>query len=152
MGRKLNTLVFCPEPNCTQHFSTKDELDQHLLGDAHSVIQLSSSMDHVKQRYINQLNNNIYQKQELSNSAMVSRASRPISEVPMPSVFKFDQGWALMKRVNFRYTKTQNAVLYKIFIYGEKSGRKMTPEQAARHIRDFKLLPVEHYVTPKQIR
>ena len=75
MGRKLNTLFFCPEPNCAQHFSTKDELDQHLLGDAHSVIQLSSSMDHVKQRYINQLNNNIYKKQELSNSAMVSRAS-----------------------------------------------------------------------------
>ena len=35
---------------------------------------------------------------------------------------------------------------------GEEHGKKMSPEQAVQHIREFKLLPVKDYVTAKQAR
>ena len=38
-------------------------------------------------------------------------------------------GWALPIRSNFRYSAKQKSLLYKYFIAGEESDKKMSPEQ-----------------------
>ena len=62
-----------------------------------------------------------------------------------------DQGWAIPKRKYFRYTFEQKKFLYGIFIEGEKSGKKKSPEETESLVRQhFK--STEMYVTVPQIR
>ena len=60
------------------------------------------------------------------------------------------QGWALPRCFNFRYTLKQKSLLFKIFMDGEISGKKKSPEEAEKIIR--KDLKPEEYVTSQQIR
>lgn len=60
------------------------------------------------------------------------------------------EGWALPTRSNFRYSTKQKRILYKYFIDGEESGRKMSPEEVHLLMRND-LTPSE-YVTSQQIR
>ena len=65
------------------------------------------------------------------------------------SIFK-ETGWALPVRSHFRYTYKLKKVLYDIFTEGETKGKKMSPEQVEKILRQK--LQVSEYVTSKQIR
>ena len=53
-------------------------------------------------------------------------------------------------RKNVRYSEDQRKILYGLFIKGQKSKKKVTPEEAVAEIR--KKLPVDRFVKPKQIK
>ena len=64
-----------------------------------------------------------------------------------PTGYNFSQeGCGYPRRSNFRFSKKQKHVLYKIFFDGEESGKKLTPEEAFNHIRKEKLLEVNEYI------
>ena len=65
------------------------------------------------------------------------------------SIFK-ETGWALPVRSHFRYTYKLKKVLYDMSIEGETKGKKMSPEQVEKILRQK--LQVSEYVTSKQIR
>ena len=46
-----------------------------------------------------------------------------------------EQGWGLPQRVNFRYSFEQKDLLYKIFMNGETTGKKKSPEEVEMIIR-----------------
>ena len=60
------------------------------------------------------------------------------------------EGWALPVRSNFRYSEDQKKILYGLFIKGQKSKKKVTPEEAVADIR--KKLLVDQFVKPKQVK
>ena len=53
-------------------------------------------------------------------------------------------------RSNFRYSEDQKKILYGLFIKGQKSKKKVTPEEAVADIR--KKLLVDQFVKPKQVK
>ena len=69
--------------------------------------------------------------------------------VPLMSLVK-EQGWALPKRSNFRYTVEQKKFLYDLFMEGEKTGKKKSPEEVENLVRGH--FSSEKYVTVSQIR
>ena len=60
------------------------------------------------------------------------------------------EGWALPVRSNIRYSEDQKKILYGLFIKGQKSKKKVTPEEAVADIR--KKLLVDQFVKPKQVK
>ena len=58
-------------------------------------------------------------------------------------------GWVLSLRTNFRFSENQKKILYKVFMDGEVSGKKMSPEQVHRELR--KALTPSEYVSSQQI-
>ena len=68
----------------------------------------------------------------------------------MHNRFFGQQGWALPKRNDFRYTVKQKVLLYDYFMIGETSGKKKSPEEVHLLIREH--LETKEYVTTQQIR
>ena len=60
------------------------------------------------------------------------------------------EGWAQPVRKNSQYSEDQKNILYVLFIKGQKSKKKVTPEEAVAEIR--KKLPVDQFVKPKQVK
>ena len=94
----------------------------------------------------------INEKRQLTDHSITASTSCSLADIQTPSIFIFEQGWALPKHSTFRYSKRQIDVLLRIFLDVEKSGKKMSPDQAVQLIRQSKKLPVSEYVTSKQIR
>ena len=59
-------------------------------------------------------------------------------------------GWSLPVRKRARFTDKQRKLLYNIFIQGEESGKKVSPQQV--HLQIRKSLKPEEYVTSQQIK
>ena len=57
---------------------------------------------------------------------------------------------ALPVRSKFRFTANQKKILFELFIKGERTGNKVSPEEADISIRQQ--LPPTEYVKPQQIR
>ena len=62
------------------------------------------------------------------------------AEYPVMEYFT-KEGWALPVQSNSRYSVNQKKILYNLFMQGEDSNKKVTPDQAVQEIR--KTLPVE---------
>ena len=91
----------------------------------------------------------------LSQVKSSSSASSPVKTVEEPLPNKYldmfmKKGWALPVRSKFRFSFQQKDILYTCFMNGEKTGNKVSPEEAASIIRE-KLSPKD-YVTVQQIR
>ena len=71
------------------------------------------------------------------------------AEIPVMASF-LKPGYALPVRAYFRYNTRQTEILYRLFIEGEKSGKKVTATEAVDEIR--KLLPVDDFVKVKQVK
>ena len=61
-----------------------------------------------------------------------------------------EKGWALPVRKTFRFAEKQKKLLMEIFMKGEDSGQKISPNQVHQDLRK-KLTPSE-YVASQQIR
>ena len=149
-SRMPNLLHFCPESNCTQVFDTQDDLERHSLRGDHTVVQLKTSLDYVKQSFVNHMSTCLSTKNQLLGAT--SASSTLLSDLVLPSMCNLRKGWALPKHKNFRYTKKQKSVLMKMFFDGERTGKKMSAEQAVEQIRQKKLLHVSEYVKASQIK
>ena len=58
-------------------------------------------------------------------------------------------GWVLSVRKNFRFPEKQKKILYKVFMDGEVSGKKMSPEKV--HLKLRKVLTPSEYISSQQI-
>ena len=77
-------------------------------------------------------------------------SQQEVFEEECSDISKYVKGWALPTRSTFRYSMRQKDILYKLFMEGEVSGKKFSPEQVYLLIR--KELQVSEYVTTQQIR
>ena len=70
-------------------------------------------------------------------------------EVQLMTLF-CDPGWALPHRNTFRYSYKQKKFLYDLFKEGEKTGKKVAPEQVVLKMR--KQFSTSEYVTVQQVK
>ena len=142
--RSLNLFHFCSEPICNGSFHTSEELEKHMMSGRHIISTLKSGMDNVKQSFIMkmQVQSNLHSYKPNSQQEVFEEECSDIS--------KYVKGWALPTRNTFRYSMRQKDILYKLFMEGEVSGKKFSPEQV--HLLIRKELQVSEYVTTQQIR
>ena len=150
--RELCMLLFCPEASCSEHFQTKEELDQHLLSEQHVITVRRSSMDVARASFISKMKVTLQLHTEPLNVGIdVSKTqlAEAIKTTPMLKRIS-EQGWALPKRQTFSYSEIQRNLLFSVFVEGEKTGKKKSPGETERFLRT-QLTPSE-YVTSAQIR
>ena len=149
---EICNLLFCPEPSCSETFESKNELDEHLLSEQHVVTIRRSSMDIARSSFIRKMKVSSQLHTEhvhLGIDVSETKLADAIEETPLLRRIS-EQGWALPRRKTFRYSYEQKKILYDIFMDGEKTGKKKSPDEAERLLRT-KLKPKE-YVTSSQIR
>ena len=151
-GRELSNSFFCTEYGCNEIFDDQSTLDNHLLAGNHTLIQVTSSMDKVKQAYVTRMQNSSQSHFPESHYGYKTAAiDVNIACDLYPSLLSICSiGWALPVRSVFRFSFTQKKILHNIFIDGEKSNKKMSAEQAQQLMR--KDLSPEQYVTAQQIK
>ena len=142
--RSLNLFHFCSEPICNGSFHTSEELEEHMMSGRHIISTLKSGMDIVRQSFITkvQVQSNLHSYKPNSQLEVFEEECSDIS--------KYVKGWALPTRSTFRYSMRQKDILYKLFMEGEVSEKKFSPEQV--HLLIRKELQVSEYVTTQQIR
>ena len=154
LDRKANLLFFCPEPRCSKVCESQEQLEQHCLSEDHDVVSAKSSSDVVKLKFMDRINSSMHEARTIFAPVDVgaSSSTNPIQQISLPSNMKFQPGWALPKRVYFRFSKKQKRVLLKIFWDGEEGNNKMSAEQAVKHIRTTKKLTIAEYVKESQVK
>ena len=135
--------MFCPEPGCTAIFSDEINFEEHIQEGYHTEVNAPkcSAMDHIRTTFASELKisskdhlTGISGKVKVADIDMVTASDL----YPTMNLFK-EIGWALPTHSTFRYTLEQKRLLYKYFIEGEKSGKKMSLEQVEMMIlKDLK--------------
>ena len=145
-------LIFCAEPSCSKTFESTEEYDRHMLSEQHEIKKPRSSLDNVRASFVQQIKASS-QLHTGSISTEVELADLTLPEVlaENPLMQRItNQGWALPIRLFFRYSYKQKKMLYDIFMAGERTGKKKSPDEVELILRS-ELQPKE-YVTPSQIR
>ena len=127
-------LLFCTNPSCTSVFENVEELEQHVLNEAHKSIEERSSTDNFKSSFAMKM------KASVSSHLVISGTEVQISEkiistaVDEAPIFSevLKQGWAIPKINTFRYSFSQKKFLYDLFMEGQKNGKKKKPRRS-RH-------------------
>ena len=152
LDHQLCTLIFCENPLCTDVFETLAEYERHLLSEKHTITNQDSTMDKVRASYVTKMKvasqKHSYSTSTESEIATVT-LSESLSTCPLMKEIA-EQGWALPHRSNFKYSYEQKVLLYDIFMEGEKTNKKMSPQDAELLIR--KDLKPNQYVSKTQIR
>ena len=146
-------LLFCPEPLCSVTFEEEESLERHLLSENHEYATRSSPMDKVKSSFIHKMkvSSSLHQINANTNVKVFdSDLFTLCEEVKLMSIIS-NQGWAIPTRTTFRYTPAQKKFLYDIFLTGEETGKKKSPEEVERLVRQ-KFKSTDLYVTVPQIR
>ena len=138
MDRSINTLKFCSEICCNKTFEDDASLEEHLLSEQHSPLITKSMVHRAKHSYIT------ISSLQLSTSSI----SYSPGKVSTFSTI-YGEGWVLPLRKQFWYTKNQKKLFFEIFMAGEESGKKMSPEQVHHKLK--KKLSPSKYVTSQQI-
>jgi hypothetical protein len=149
--RQLCTLLFCPSHDCSATFESYKKYEEHLLSDQHTAVEVQTPMDLVRSSYLQKMKCSSMlhlPSQEASDIATIDLEKAKTSSPSFVEVSK--EGWALPVRSNFRFSQYQKKILYKLFLTGEETGRKVSPEDAEMEIR--KQLDVSQYVTSQQIK
>ena len=117
-----------------------------MLSGDHQGMEQKTNMDHVKGMFVDKMKS--LSEVRSSNSSTVETISTAAPNKVM-EMLQAD-GWAIPSRSNFRFSFEQKEILYKLFMDGEKTGNKVSPDSAASIIRER--LTVKDYVTTQQIR
>ena len=120
--------------------------EAHMLSEDHQWVERKTSIDHVKGMFVEKMKS--LSDVRSSNSSTVVTLSIDSLCAVMEMLQK--GGWAIPFRSNFRFTFEQKDILYKLFMDGEKSKDKISPDGAVKVIRNQ--LPVILYLTQQQIR
>ena len=150
--REICNLLFCPVATCTCSFDTRSEYDAHLLSELHVFPQKRSSMDFVRSSFVEKLKATSQLFTETTNleTDIATQTLTQLTEVTPMMTRITDRGWALPQRQFFRYNYEQKKMLYDLFMEGERTGKKKSPDEAHMLIR--KALKPAQWVTPTQIR
>jgi hypothetical protein len=146
-------MIFCQTALCTDIFETVEEYEQHLLSENHSIEKCTSQMDQIKGSYVEKLKFSSY-----SHSTLPTLSESVVENMTVGDVISVNRlmeritsrGWALPQRSNFRYSYEQKLLLYNLFMDGEKTGMKKSPEEVELIIR--KKFKPDQYITAVQIR
>ena len=143
---QLCTEIFCTERGCIDTFETFEQLNEHILNGIHHIPKVET-YDHVKKSFANRL---------LESSSLHSiNISTPTRKVPSnPDSYSdspfSNQGWALPKRITFRFNQIQKNFLFNLFVDGERTGKKHSPDEV--HIAMRQKLSIDLYCSITQIR
>ena len=150
--RQLCNLIFCQESGCSESFIERIEFDSHMLAGIHHSLQITSAMDKVKKSFISRMKSSSQLHLPIPRDILtVSDVSLKTAceQFPIMSLFQ-EVGWALPIRSTFRFSYAQSCVLYKYFMEGEQTGKKMSPDQVEKLLhKDF---DHHQYVTSQQIK
>ena len=152
--RMFRNLFFCDVEGCSQVFEKQIDYESHCLNGDHDMEKSdNSSMDQVRKKYVAMMKMSspkgpmmVTDEGESPHNVSMNMAC---AEIPVMESFS-KPGYALPVRAYFRYNTRQTEILYRLFIEGEKSGKKVTATQAVDEIR--KLLPVDEFVKVKQVK
>ena len=150
--RHVSSIIFCHEIDCKETFPNEISYDRHLQAGIHNKTGKKTSMDEARSIFANKMKvaSQGHQPDYAMSQTLAEIDIKTACELyPTMSLF-LNEGWALPTHTYFRFDNTQKKLLYKYFIEGEKSGKKMSPEQVEKLIR--KDLPLNQYLTVKQIR
>ena len=146
-NRDLCSLFFCMETGCSCSFENKDDYEAHILRGDHKGVQTASTMDCVKEMFVEKMKSLSDARSSMSASSSVETVSTAPNQ--LMKLFQ-TEGWAIPKRSNFRFSFEQKTILYKCFKDGEKTGNKVSPEEADAMIR--KKLTRKDFLDPLQIK
>ena len=123
-----------------------------MVAGVHQRSKLISSMDRVKNAFVTKVKSSSQLHLPLSNDEVnIADMSLEDAVQCFPIMGKLNElGWALPIRSKFRFNYIQKKLLYGHFIEGEKTGKKMSPEQVEKLLR--KALNPDQYVTVQQIK
>ena len=152
ISREISHLIFCTESDtCHATFDTVEKYNIHLEQGCNNV-NIDTSMDKIRSKIFKHMKTSSMTALP-SNEVATLDTNMSVHEASTRCLFFKElnqQGWALHERRKFRFDKEQLCILIKLFNDGERTGRKVTPEQAEREIR--KRLSTNQYVTAQQIR
>ena len=153
MDHTVCKLIFCQEPLCSKTFSSNIDYEAHLMTEEHDIPENTTSMDSARASFVKKMKatsqlHSVVRTCTVETSPELS-LTEAINAVPLMKHIS-EQGWALPKRSNFRYSFKQKSLLYNIFMDGQKTGKKKSPEEAEICIR--KELRPHEYVSSQQIR
>ena len=144
---------FCTNPSCTSVFENALQLEKHLLYGVHVLIEERSSMDRFKSSFAKKMKTSLLSHFVTSNTNVELHENDSKTAVKDAHLFSefYKQGWAIPKINYFRYSFDQKKFLYDIFMEGQRTGKKKSPEEVGvimrRHFKSSK-----DYVTKSQIR
>ena len=148
-------LYFCDEINCAATFSTFEELEHHKTFDPHDVAEQRKGVERMKQYYAESVQGN--RDSILQNQASTSSSNTSII-VGNKQLLKIKTGWALPQRKSVRFNKKQLQFIINIFLAGERSMCKQSPESVEVKMRSWrkddgtKLFVRHEYMTRTQIK
>ena len=150
--RQLCSLFFCQKIGCSASFENANEFELHMVAGVHQCSKLISSMDRVKNAFETKMKWSSQFNLPLSKDEVnIADMSLEDAVKCFPIMGKLNElGWALPIRSKFRFNYIQKKLLYGHFIEGEKTGKKMSPEQVEKLLR--KALNPDQYVTVQQIK
>ena len=148
-GRTLCDSYFCTEPGCVDSFKDVKAVEMDMISGQHNVPTVATSMDHVKQCYVNKMKMSKLNALSTVSGQLMSSDKVHLVEYPDQLCIFTKPGWALPVRKNFRFSEKQKKILYKVFMDGEVSGQRMSPKQVYLELR--KVLTPSQYVSSQQI-
>ncbi|GBN68352.1 hypothetical protein AVEN_30729-1 [Araneus ventricosus] len=103
-------------------------LEKHLIAGNHNFTKISSTLDKVRFRYTEKL--------KASTGRFPIAANEPKNLANNTTILNvFRKGWALPNRKITRFSYKQELYIYNIFMKGEKSGVKSSPENTVKEMR-----------------
>ena len=130
-GARDNSLFMCPESCCSSEFSTAEELQDHIhFGEHDMKVSPESMYDRLKRDWAAKFLS-ITLESKLSFTAEEATGSEQLQEEPC------GLGWALQKPRGggARFSENVKSYLTAKFDFGEDTGRKADPTQAAADMR-----------------
>ena len=125
-------------------FKDVKAIEMHMISGRHNVKTVASSMDYVKQCYVNKMK--VSKPNALSTVSGQLMSSKKAHLVEYPDQLRI---FAKPERKNFRFSENQKKILHKVFMDGEVSGKKMSLEQV--HLEFRKVLTPIEFVSSQQI-
>ncbi|GBM63069.1 hypothetical protein AVEN_68529-1 [Araneus ventricosus] len=103
-------------------------LEKHLTAGNHNFTKISSTLDKVRFSYTEKL--------QASTGRSLIAANDPKNLASNTTILNvFRRGWALPNRKITRFSYKQELYIYNIFMNGEKSGIKSSPENTVKERR-----------------
>ena len=154
-SKRLNnkTLLFCRDASCQSTFDTIKELEEHMLTESHTSVEEISSMDKVRSSYVKKMKASSAAHLVISSTTVNTSGLTTSHAIALIALFAevTSQGWAIPFRSTFRYTYEQKRFLYDIFMDGQTSGKKRSPEETVTSIRSH-FTSTKDYVTKTQVQ
>ena len=121
-----------------------------MMAEDHQLTEKRTDMDMVKGMFVEKMKSLSEVKSSDPSSSVETIDVNSSNKIKIMESKISTPGWAIPVRRNFRFSYTQKQILYNLFMDGEKTGNKVSSEDAANIIRQR--LTTSEYVKPQQIK